>query len=60
MSQRSLLAKHRRAKINVERAFDRLAEHVAETQGLVKEDVKRNLKQMHEDIKRRFSQPYLH
>jgi thioredoxin-like negative regulator of GroEL len=58
--QRAMLAKLRRLEINVDRALDKLAESIAKNQGLMKEDVKRTLKQMQEDIERRHSQRHLH
>jgi hypothetical protein len=55
--QRARLAK---LAIIVDRALDELAEHIAEKQGLVKAEVKENIKQMSEDIERRHRQRHLH
>jgi spore coat protein CotH len=52
--------KLRRLEIEADRALDRLAELIAENQGLSKDEVKRNIKQMREDIERRHSQRHLH
>jgi hypothetical protein len=55
--QRARLAK---LAITVDRALDELAEYIADSKGLVKAEVKANIKQMSEDIERRHRQRHLH